>query len=467
MTIKLKYQNVIDITEYQRQFSCLTRYCYNRLLDGRTEIEIRKLCKTLNNIDLDGSWAEFACKRAEWLLASQEVIHPDQNILFGGKKNFSDYSKGKITKEEYRKNRMMTMYSIGKKHDPAGNRKFQLDLANNRVIFKPDRHNHIDVILPKLSKNQRKLLEQIELLGRAHEMPITYELGDEYISIFFEEAYCAKPYLNSKKDRTLAIDSNPNFLGITICDYNLDGEQKVLYKEIISNKEINDMFYEAKGLPSTDPFCKYITQKRIHEGHEVAKYIAKLAESWNCEYVALEKLNIEQKKKDDNNKSKGQQRKDKNYRRLCNNMWNRIRMFDGIKKWCSLKGIKVQEIIAMYSSFIGCINHPEDYDSIAASLEISRRSNAFISTYKTKTKDHTKYIIYPKVLKKEVLNKWKDDGLTVKDLGKWGDLYSWFKNKPKLSYRLLLSLDKTDEESSRLFSPRSKLIRFSSLMDNK
>ena len=398
---------------------------------------------------MDGSFCDTAYHKAQWMSSAQKEVG-NETVVFGGKKNFDDYSKGKITKEEYKENRLIPILTIGAKDECAGNRKFQLDLAsNNRVIFKPSRDVHIDVILPKLSKNQRKLLEQIEPLAKCREMPITYELTNEHIFITFDEAYCAKPYQNAKKDRTLAIDSNPNFLGITICDYNIEGDQKILHKEVISNKEINDLFVkEAKGLPSTDQFCKYITNKRIHEGHEVAKYIAKLAESWNCEYVALEDLNIKSK-----NKKQG-----KTFNRLCNNTWNRDRMYNGIKKWCNLKSIKIKEVQPQYSSFIGCINHQEDYDMIAASLEISRRANAYISTYRTKTKDHTNHIIYPKIEKKSILNEWKDDGLTAKDFSNWIDLYAWFKNKPKLSYRLLLDTNKV--ESFRLFSHKSKLKKF-------
>jgi hypothetical protein len=116
----------------------------------------------------------------------------------------------------------------------------------------------------------------------------------------------------------------------------------------------------------------------------------------------------------------------------------------------------LREVPAQYSSFIGCINYPTEIDSIAASLEINRRTNAYVSTYITKINKQTNYIIYPKLSKKLILNKWKDDGLTDKDLGSWLDLYKWFKNKPELSYRLLFTPEMA-EKSLRLFSYKSKL----------
>jgi len=390
------------------------------------------------------------------LSAQQELGY--ETIVFGGKKNLSDYSKGKITKEEYKKNRLMSVFASGKAADISGNRKFQLDLANNKVVFKPSRDVHIDVILPKLSKNQRKLLEQIEPLAKAHEAPVTYQLTNEHIFIIFDEAYCStQPYSNFKKDRILSIDTNPNFLGITICDYSANGEQKIIHKEVISNALINNM--DLMGLPSTDPLRKYQTNKRIHEGHEVAKYIVKLAKSYHCEYVAIEDLNIKQKTKTGDKKA---DKKSKRYRRLCNNMWNRQRMYAGIKKWCSLKNIKLREVPPQYSSFIGCLNHPEEYDMIAAALEIGRRANAFISTYITKIKNQAGRIIYPRLPKKNnILNRWKEEGLTDKDLGSWIDLYNWAKNTES-SYRVLLDVNSKilTDKSFRLFSSQSKLLQF-------
>jgi predicted transposase len=446
ITIKLKIKNEIDVEEIQREFSSLVRFSYNRLLEKKTQSETINLAKSLNNITLDSSWKEFAFKKAEFLYKSQ-LTRELSTLIFGGKKNFQKLSEKKITKEQYKKNRLLPILSIGKSGDTSGNRKFLLDLKNNKVIFKPDRSNHIDIILSKLSKNQKLLLEQIEVKAKNHESPITYELTNSHICIIFDESYCSEQYNNFKRDRILSIDSNPNYLGISICDYNSSGKQRIIHKEIISNKQINDM--NTKGVSSSNPLSIYKTNKtnkRNHEICEVAKYISKLAQSKHCEYVAIEKLSIESK----------DHLKGRNYNRLVNNQWNRNKLFNGIKKWCNIKSIKLKEVPPQYSSFIGCINYPTEIDSIAASLEINRRTNAYVSTYITKTNKQTNYIIYPKLSKKLILNKWKDDGLTDKDLGSWIDLYKWFKNKPELSYRLLFTPEMA-EKSLRLFSYKSKL----------
>ena len=210
-------------------------------------------------------------------------------------------------------------------------------------------------------------------------------------------------------------------------------------------KEINDIV--TKGLDSSNPKNIYKTNKRNHEISEISKYITKLAESKHCEFIAIEKLDIISK-----NNNKGRK-----YNKLVNNMWNRNKLFNVLKKWSTVKDIKIVEIQPQYSSFIGCINHPTEIDSIAASLELNRRSYCFTTTFIKKTCNKTGNIIFPRLNRKKILNRWKDEGLTDKDLSNWISLYSWFKSKPKLSYRFLFDLK--DLSCLRLFSYKSKILK--------
>ena len=58
LTIKLPYKsNEKDfILELQKQSSNIIRYSYNRFYDGYSEKDIRKLVKSLNNVNLLDSW---------------------------------------------------------------------------------------------------------------------------------------------------------------------------------------------------------------------------------------------------------------------------------------------------------------------------------------------------------------------------------------------------------------------------
>ena len=53
-TIKLPYNSNYNIIDLMRQYTILVKSCYNRLLDGKNDKDIRIHIKSLNNInDLD------------------------------------------------------------------------------------------------------------------------------------------------------------------------------------------------------------------------------------------------------------------------------------------------------------------------------------------------------------------------------------------------------------------------------
>ena len=59
MTLKIKYEcdeAQEPLVSYRRQYSSCLRFAYNRFLEGKSEKEIRNLCKSLNHIDALGSW---------------------------------------------------------------------------------------------------------------------------------------------------------------------------------------------------------------------------------------------------------------------------------------------------------------------------------------------------------------------------------------------------------------------------
>jgi hypothetical protein len=68
-------------------------------------------------------------------------------------------------------------------------------------------------------------------------------------------------------------------------------------------------------------------------------------------------------------------------------------------------------------------------------------------------------IVFPKLSKKVILNKWKDEGLSDKDFDNWKDLYKWFKNT-KTSYRVLFDPSLVSKSFS-LVSYKSKVKYFS------
>lgn len=69
----------------------------------------------------------------------------NEHIIFGGKKNYFDRLKGKITNYEYKLKRLSPIYSLGEIVNKSvhGNRFFYLEQDLNSIIFKPNRETKI------------------------------------------------------------------------------------------------------------------------------------------------------------------------------------------------------------------------------------------------------------------------------------------------------------------------------------
>jgi hypothetical protein len=127
----------------------------------------------------------------------------------------------------------------------------------------------------------------------------------------------------------------------------------------------------------------------------------------------------------------------KKFNKFCNNDWRRNRLIQSVTKWCNIIGIQTQEIMPQYSSFIGQVRNEEDYDSIAAAIELSRRAWLFVSYYKHKDVQEVKGNIVGIMCKlpKHLVDRWKKK-LNVKNFTTYKSLYLEIK-KAKYSYRFL------------------------------
>ena len=196
-TLKIKYScNNVEFFDYllkiRKQQSNVIHYCYNRYFDGENNTTACQLAKTkLNNINLIDSWfIQSANKIAKSLYDSNK----NKKCLFGGKKNLVDYHKGLKSKEEFNEKRLANLVSIGEKNY-KGNRKFELDIIdNNQIIFKPNRHNHFILKMPKLRKNYKKELSNLDLLSKYKKTPITFQLDKNCIHIIYEEQQIEEYY---------------------------------------------------------------------------------------------------------------------------------------------------------------------------------------------------------------------------------------------------------------------------------
>jgi len=176
---------------------------------------------------------------------------------------------------------------------------------------------------------------------------------------------------------------------------------------------------------------------RINRG---STRIIALSKHHRVELIAFEDLNMKTK---DHGKGK-------KYNRSVNNSWNRSRLIQNLVKKCNINGIKYKEIPAFYSSFVGCLMQSEEYDSIAAAMELSRRARQFLTNQSVTN--------FPEVDLKAITTRWKEMLGSEIDVFSWKNLYDWFKKRTKLSYRKLFRLQNFEGVSFRLKSVTSGVV---------
>ena len=431
ITLKLKLKEKIDISKFQKQWNYALRFAYNRFKDGQASPSIEKQLKSLNRTPLlDASWIRTAAIKA------LDILKTNKKAIFGSKKNFWLRKYKKITNEEYQLKRLLPIYSIGSKQDSHGNRKFALRIIEDEtIVFKRNCYNHTE-LHPHLSLKQKQILIQLQQKSEAKEIPLTYSLDNEYVYVMYDECVFQKPRKKVKENRTLSLDLNPNYIGLVVVDWREDGHE-VIHKEVICNKKLNtkDNRYQ---------------NKRKFESYETAKYIANLAKHFEVEIVGIEKLGIRS-----SDKGKG-----KKYNRLVNNQWNRVKFYQNLVKRCNIFNIKIQEVVASYSSFVGQMMNNNEPEMVAAAIEIGRRVHLFNKIYIKKTRKRKVDIVFPKYRINTLPTRWKEMA-EVKRVKKWVDLYRLIKNS-KFSYRVLWEdFNKVKcFRSLRLNSWQSKVSRF-------
>lgn len=432
ISIKCKIKNQIDVADYIRQFNNVKRFAYNRFLEKKNLSEVYHLsCKILNNCELlDASFRESAVLKAKEIYD----INGDKKIIFGGKSCFNKLKYKKESSKPLQRN--VSFYSQGRALF-KGNRKFNFDLENNKVVFKPERKVKIEIEFEEVSKNQKKLLKKAQYLSQRKEFPISVQVSETYITFIIDECILQNKDYKPIKNRILALDSNPENIGLSVIDWIDTDTKTIIHKEVIDLKELRDLS----------------TNKKHHEILSVSQRIAKLAKHYQCEVVCFEKLIINPK---DNGKGKL-------YNRLVNNNWNRIKFFRNLIKWCNIFGIATQKAFPEFSSFIGQLTNEHDVDMIAASIEISRRGFLFYNHYVAKRISSVNggkvNIVYPEFNVSSLPTHWKKMVENDEALNSWKKLYYHLK-KSKLSYRYSLKDWKQSKEFLRHKSRKSNVFLY-------
>ena len=392
LTIKLPYQtseeNRKTIRELCKQFSPIVRYSYKRLKEGKNGSQVNSLIKQVFG-EVDSWFIASAISEAK----AMNEKDGEKTRIFGGKSNFDKRKAGKITNEQWKQLRIQPLSVIGEA-SKKGNRKFNFDIENNKLVFKVNREEHLDLTLPKLKKSLRKIIQKLQESCKECLTPISFRISESYVWITYDEKKLSEKRYVGKVGRTCAIDLNPEYIGCVI----LDGNQVVKSK-----------LFNFKQLTNSS------SNKLKHELSQTANSLISFAKSHNCSSFAIEDLNIKNK-----NHGKG-----KKFNKLINNRWNRNYLINQLVKRTNIEGIGLTLVNPAYSSIIGNLVY-ELPDAISAAIEIGRRSRKGAP-------------FYPVVISGDILaNRWKEaHGWSYNN---WKELASCLKNS-KVRYRVSMSED--------------------------
>ena len=394
ISTKFEYENEEDkefVLDLIKNYNSILRFTYNRIYDSKDTLarkELYNLIKNLNNNHLPSQFWNTIIIEAKAIYKA----NGENKVIFGGKELFEERQKGKISKEEFQLKRLQPLCKIGCKSHRAykGNRYFKI-ISNKQIKilfnFSKDRHIIFNLKLDKNNLEKFKILKELQDQGK---IALTYHISPfNDISISYEVQ--KENEYEFIKNRILAIDLNPNYIGYSIIDWiNTENgyEYKIIEAQVISLKGLNDKFkeFKEKKLSSESKEMKWLTNERHYEISLIVKYLINKCIHYKCELFVMEDLNI---KRDD--KEKG-----KNFNRLINNLWCRNLFENLIFRRCIENNVRLLVLEPSFSSLIGNLTFRNEKlpDPILASIEMSRRGYEYKNQYITKEKLIKKNIIF-------------------------------------------------------------------------
>ena len=400
-TIKLKIMNSINLNYELRNYNSVVHFAYNRFHDDTSvkEKDVRSQVNQLFKGKLNSWLLQCAIKEGK---AIQERNN-SKKVIFGGKSLYKRYLRKLIDKEEFIKQRQLPISSQGEMLR-KGNRMFDFHFDNQSLVFKISKKKHIDIQLGHIHRKLQKELNKLNELCYDKKATISIRLNNEYIWITYDEKLlCDSMKFNGLKDnRVMGLDMNPNYIGLSVIEFDKEDDFKILYKQVFDLKELTDKTASKN--------------KRQYEIIKICHTISNLINYWKCKKLSIEELNIK-------SSDKGQGR---NFNRLCNNVWDRALIANKLTMLSNIYGYELVKVNPVYSSFIGNLVYGDDTtpDMVAASIEIARRGY----------KKYEKNWFYP-VFNIDCLDEqWKQ---TLTGVENWKTAFLKIKNS-KVKYRVLL-----------------------------
>ena len=240
---------------------------------------------------------------------------------------------------------------------------FDFGFQNSKLTFKmfKNKKTEIQVCLPR--GKQLKELLKIQKLAEQKKITVTISFNNEFVWISFDESLLKleEEFKDLKKNRIMGLDLNPNYIGLSVLEFNSKDEFKVLYKQVFDFTKLN----QKSGKSSSNSSTKYLKNKSKFEKIQVCYDIINLLNYLKCSKLCIEDLNIKS-----SNKNQG-----KTFNRLCNNVWNRNLVINKLKMLANIYNFELVEVNPAYSSFVGNLLYGNENtpDMIASSIEIARR----------------------------------------------------------------------------------------------
>ena len=422
-TIKLKIMNTVDLNYELRTYNSVVHFAYNRFHDDNSvkEKDVRSQANQLFKGKLNSWLLQCAIKDGKAIQERQG----NKKVIFGGKTLYKIYLRKLINKEEFNKQRQLPLSSQGEMLQ-KGNRMFDFHFDNQSLTFKISKKKHVDIQLGNIHRKLQNELNKLNELCYDKKTTVSIRLNNDYIWITYDEKLLSKSLkFNELKDnRVMGLDLNPNYIGLSVIEFDKEDKFKVLYKQVFELKELTDKTVSKN--------------KRHYEIIKICHTINDLINYWKCKKLSIEDLNIK-------SSDKGQ---GKNFNRLCNNVWDRGLVSNKLTMLSNIYGYELVKVNPAYSSFIGNLSYGDKTtpDMIAASIEIARRAY----------KKYERNWFYP-VFNIDCLDEqWKQTLTGVKD---WKTAFSEIKNS-KVKYRVLLN-DIIQNAVFSKFNRKSKVITYS------
>lgn len=378
ISFKIEYANQESIDYDSRIYSSIVRYAFNRLQENNsTTLTYQDVC---SKFDLNSHLCNCAVREAYGIIKRFKKDELPKKFHFGDIKR---RNKGLISHEEFKQSRNLGLFSEGEVTF-KGNRLFKINLQDNSVIYKRSRNEHIELkIREKFSDKRKRILESLYLTMENKVSPVSFKIKDDNLYITYDEQVVEsyKRFKDLKSNRVLGIDLNPNYIGLSILEFQSDNSFQVIHKQVFDLSELNEN-------------CS--TNKVKYELQQIDNDILRL-----CKHYKVSKLVVEDLKFKKSNKFWN-----KSLNRLCKNKFRYCQIKNQLQTLCNIYGVEFVEANSAYSSFIGnfCYGSETTPDMVAASIELARRG------YKKFSKEW----FYPQLIDgeriKEVLgNQWKKE----------------------------------------------------------